>query len=225
MCVPAVRDPIDKSFEEQRIEDYLKSYTATGRPPQPVPAEPTGERARAALGLPPLFQPYVEGPDTIKAFSVQESSSVSFTDPQTLPLGQEFKWVDIKATDNGQERARYASISCMKEYINFSHEELRHYAYLKGQKTRPEIIPLVQDPSTNSTASPTPNLAPNEQFQSITTTAAFAGHSFEELRIAFLQSGRELTSEAMVQALSQTPVPPSALPRPSLFRSTALRQF
>lgn len=60
-------------------------------------------------------------------------------------------------------------------------QELRHYAYLKGHKTRPENVSLVQDPSTNpsTTTIPALNLASNEQFQSITTTAPFAGHSFE----------------------------------------------
>ncbi len=44
-------------LKELRVADYLKAYTATGRPPVPPPVLPANAAARAALHLPPLFAP------------------------------------------------------------------------------------------------------------------------------------------------------------------------
>ncbi|EEB93388.1 hypothetical protein MPER_07960 [Moniliophthora perniciosa FA553] len=61
MCIPAVlQDGAGgKSFEEVRIDDYIRSYSTTGRPPPPCPQEPKLPTERAARGLPPLFEPIV----------------------------------------------------------------------------------------------------------------------------------------------------------------------
>ncbi|EGO00562.1 hypothetical protein SERLA73DRAFT_133491, partial [Serpula lacrymans var. lacrymans S7.3] len=56
VVAPGVPGP-EQSFEELRVQDYLKAYTTTGRPPVPCPQEPTTESSRTALGLPRLFQP------------------------------------------------------------------------------------------------------------------------------------------------------------------------
>lgn len=50
-------------LQEIRVADYLKAYTTTGQPPAPVPAIPTSAAARAALNLPPLFEPSRVSPE------------------------------------------------------------------------------------------------------------------------------------------------------------------
>ncbi|KAG1716471.1 hypothetical protein ID866_675 [Astraeus odoratus] len=45
------------SFEELRIQDYLKAYMSTRQPPAPCPQTPEDPAVRASLGLPPLFVP------------------------------------------------------------------------------------------------------------------------------------------------------------------------
>lgn len=47
-------------MQERRIQDYLRAYRSTGKPPAPFPQQPTDRAQRAALGLPPSIEPYSE---------------------------------------------------------------------------------------------------------------------------------------------------------------------
>lgn len=100
--------------QEVRIEDYIKAYQATGRPPVPVPQEPADELARKALNLPPLFKPY-SVPSTSSSSVALVSTAQRITDPTQLPPAQEFR---LRSTDS----EKYHDISCMTEYEFFSHE-------------------------------------------------------------------------------------------------------
>ena len=42
------------------MQDYIQAYRTTGRPPQPLPQQPTDPVERARMGLPPLFEPFAE---------------------------------------------------------------------------------------------------------------------------------------------------------------------
>ena len=151
MCVPKLRGPLDKSFEvkrqcnalfaprgsrpllflqEQRVEDYIKSFTATNMPPQPLPQEPTSDSARYTLGLPPLFQPHIEvvssngttsPPSNATTIPSTGSGMVDggahVKEPGEIPDRQIFEWVRISG-----ERERYMSISYF--YSFFSQEVL-----------------------------------------------------------------------------------------------------
>ena len=123
-------------IQEIRIDDYLKAYQSTGRPPQPCPQQPEDESQRTSLSLPPLFKPR-----PIRNFSTSATTSSSLlpfgtvnrtgnstTDvqqlqsaaariinPVELPPGQEFRLLSA----NGE---KYHCISCMPEYTNFSQE-------------------------------------------------------------------------------------------------------
>ncbi|KAJ3575082.1 hypothetical protein NP233_g1318 [Leucocoprinus birnbaumii] len=154
-----------KSFEEVRVDDYLQSYTRTGRPPQPVAQVPTGDKERSALGLPPLFKPISEH-DPILAGRPKEStlsiittggrssSSVGLVNgkkpnPADIPPTQEFKGERVAGET-------FHTICCTEPYTWWSPEELRYYAYQKGHK-----------------------YPPSDDLQSITTRPEFAQHSFE----------------------------------------------
>ncbi|KAH8103447.1 hypothetical protein BXZ70DRAFT_925679 [Cristinia sonorae] len=173
MGVPAVRPPLDFSYEEQRIQDYIKAYTTTGQPPQPVPETPTGAAERLALGLPPLFEPYVEGGGvgTVPPTSVSLSASVS-NDPirtlENLPDMHLFKPSKMEDSAGVGVFVEYQSIIMQKEFCHFSHEELRYQAYLKGNKTMP-VLP-------NTLPRPTPHRANAIDLHPlITVTPALSG--------------------------------------------------
>ncbi|KZP14644.1 hypothetical protein FIBSPDRAFT_102939 [Athelia psychrophila] len=121
-----------RSPEEIRVEDYLKAYTSTGRAPPPVPQEPTEARVRVTLGLPLLFEPFVEPAEG-------ESSTAPLvnptTDPKKLPRIQVFQPVQ-------SDGETYQTIAAVPEYAFFSHEELRCYAYAAGVIMPPTPLPL-----------------------------------------------------------------------------------
>lgn len=109
--------------QEIRIQDYLKAYTESGRPPVPVPQEPAGESERAALGLPPLFQPHVEGggSDTFSTVPVAGASSSPtprprIMDASKLPQIHKFQPVIDKEGDT------YCNISALPDYGFFSND-------------------------------------------------------------------------------------------------------
>ena len=148
--------------QEVRIDDYLKAYSTTGRPPPPVPETPTGDNERIALGLPILFKPVSTSSEPIFAALVTPPKT-RIVNPVDLPLGQEFK--ELVAEE------RYQTISCMPEYMGFalevreapflrvlalntSGQELRYYAYLRGNVMSPIPItmhPFVQPPQSSAT--------------------------------------------------------------------------
>ncbi|KAK1228840.1 hypothetical protein PQX77_008107 [Marasmius sp. AFHP31] len=200
--------PGQKSFEEVRIDDYLKAYQTTGRPPPPCPEEPKLPAERAALGLPPLFEPTL----------ISKTSNVSdlpewqtFTSPLSSPEGM------------------LHNLSALNEYSAFSVEELRYHAYRKGKITPPSTIQMAPFTPTPSVAvGTTPSTTPTangiqyggdskETFLCITSKPEYALHSFEELRCAFMQAGREVTSNEILgggatPAASAIPVPLATAP-------------
>jgi len=103
------------------MEDYIKAYQTTGRPPFPVLQEPTDELQRKALNLPPLFQP--QNPRTLGASSSSSpfkppaivTNTEKIVDPVKLPAGQEFRL-------HSSSDEKYATITCMPMYEGFSVE-------------------------------------------------------------------------------------------------------
>ncbi|KAF9442405.1 hypothetical protein P691DRAFT_810691 [Macrolepiota fuliginosa MF-IS2] len=177
MCIPSALIDKGKSFEEVRMDDYIQAYMTTSKPPQPVPRLPAGDKERSSLGLPPLFKPVSEY-DPILASRPKESSFSSSQlsgsrkkDLADIPATQDFKGEKVGAET-------FYTISCSEPYTWFSPEELRHHAYQKGHR-----------------------YPPSDELQSITTKPEFAQHSFEELRVVYMLSGRELTSAEIIAAM------------------------
>lgn len=169
-----------KSFEEVRIDDYIQSYMANGRPPQSVAQVPTGDKERLALGLPPLFKPISEH-DPVLAGRPKETNNAGprKTNPADIPAAQDFKGEKIGAET-------FFTICYSEPYTWFSPEELRYYAYQKGHK-----------------------FPPADNLQSITTKPEFAQHSFEELRVVYMLAGRELNSAEITTATGAPRTPSS----------------
>ncbi|KAG5643203.1 hypothetical protein DXG03_001366 [Asterophora parasitica] len=213
MCVAVAHQSPGKSFEELRTDDYLRSYSTTGRPPPPCPALPIDEAQRTRLGLPPLFKPYSER--TLSNIPGLRGSLAGATTRKLTPA--EFPTAQVfVATKNG-EGEQLQSMSAMVAFEDFSHEEIRYYAYFKGHKNSPTPITMVPfvpaPPPSNPLSSSTsrtgfdPPGTNGEQMQTITTQAAYAGHSLEELRITYIQTGLELTS---TEIIARTPRPPGS---------------
>ncbi len=103
-----------------RVDDYIQAYTTTGRPPQPVPQLPIGDKERSALGLPPLFKPTPEN-DPVLVGRPKEPTSLSQVvggrkkDPEDIPATQDFKSERV-----GGET--FYTISCSEPYSWFSLE-------------------------------------------------------------------------------------------------------
>ncbi|OBZ69859.1 hypothetical protein A0H81_10149 [Grifola frondosa] len=112
----------EESFEERRVQDYLHAYRTTGRPPAPCPQVPIDPQARAALRLPPLFEPHVEA---ITNLSGRGSPTASGSPEPPL---------DVQ------------SIVAQPEYKQFSFEEMRWLAYRSGHKYA--TIPLPRPPTS-----------------------------------------------------------------------------
>ncbi|KAF7965779.1 hypothetical protein HWV62_41810 [Athelia sp. TMB] len=226
-----------KSQEEIRMEDYLKAYTTTGGPPLPVVQEPAGAQARAALGLPPLFEPYTEPAVGESSTSSVVASTAPTTDPAKLPRIHAFQPVQ-------SEGDTYQSIAAVPEYSFFSHEELRCYAYAAGVIMPPTPLPLDLPPIRLSPATSrsaevlvTPDMHPffakdnktnafydepvdgpasgNLYYHSISASRRHNRHSFEELRVAFLTNGRELDSTELLGPLPAAVATPGISPTAS----------
>lgn len=103
------------------MDDYIQSYMTTGKPPQPVPQLPTGDKERSALGIPPLFKP-IHDYDPVLAGRPKEGTSSSSQlpnprkkDPADIPVIQDFKNEKV-----GGET--FFTISCAEPYTWFSPE-------------------------------------------------------------------------------------------------------
>lgn len=221
MSIVAAHDSESKSFEELRTDDYIKAYQSTGRPPQPCPQEPTDEALRISLNLPPLFKSHpirnsILAPTSSllsfgrsssgKTVNVADVQPGRINNPAELPSDQNFRLFST----NGE---KYHCISCIPEYMNFSQEELRYYAYLVGNikpSASVTMDPFVQ--SVQATAATTPSS--EDQFKSISTQPQYDKHSHEELRIAFLLYGREMTSAELLQLQNPSAIlsPPATEP-------------
>ncbi|KAK0477042.1 hypothetical protein IW261DRAFT_302843 [Armillaria novae-zelandiae] len=228
MCIAvAIQDgPQGKSFEEVRVDDYLKAYSTTGKPPAPCPQIPTAPHERVTLGLPPLFEP----------------QRLPKQKPAELP---DFHvWEQTRVSDEN-----FQSIVAAPRYVGYSPEELRCQAYEKGNKVLPPSMasafsfssasPTSTMPSMHSTLPPIPStllsiqglppiqstlppiqntvphiqnaLVPDtngEVFVSMTAQNTYSQHSFEELRVAYLLAGKEMTSAEIINA-SAAPVVPT----------------
>ncbi|KAF8225260.1 hypothetical protein L208DRAFT_1307042 [Tricholoma matsutake] len=232
MSIPAIQDQPGKSFEEVRIEDYLHAYSTAGRPPAPVPQEPTSEQKRTLLNLPPLFKPYSARDTALPSFSnpsvngaLTPPAPPAITKQDDLPESQEF----LTTSSEGEV---FQNISVMPMFRWFSLEELRCYAYLKGHKLPPSSVRMASFfhvPPLNLNSLPTEMISsrfmPNalsssvssETLLSISAQPGFTDHSFEELRVAHLQAGRELNSQEILSANAASGIAP--LSRSSLFIS------
>lgn len=113
----------DSSAKEIRIQDYVTTYSTTGRPPIPVPQDPAGERERVALGLPPLFQPHTEVLSGVPTTPTNTKSSSPFTlgavkaitEPSQLPKIHAFQPLVVN-------EETFCSMSALPEFLLFSHE-------------------------------------------------------------------------------------------------------
>lgn len=134
MCIVAAHGPPEKSFEvfdehiqylnsadhnlsqEVRIDDYIKAYSMTGRPPPPCPQEPASELQRTQLSLPPLFKPYTEA--SLHGGKKSDIAPPTYSrppNPSELPDAQGF----FTSTVEGEI---HQTISAMPRYNAFSHE-------------------------------------------------------------------------------------------------------
>ncbi|KIK93001.1 hypothetical protein PAXRUDRAFT_829431 [Paxillus rubicundulus Ve08.2h10] len=117
MSVGVSSNPIpDQSFEEIRVHDYLQAYQATGRPPLPVPQSPDTPKARANLGLPPLFVPIEIHLAAEHSGVTSSTSAAPITNPSELPANQAFQ-----STKSALDGCLW-SIAAQTLYSHFSHE-------------------------------------------------------------------------------------------------------
>lgn len=230
---------LEQSFEELRVKDYVKAYTATGRPPAPVPDLPNTPNARYALGLPPIFSPIpIESTPSVSSTGIVAEKAI--TNPSDLPTIQVFQ--ATKTPIEGQ----FQSITAQPTFSLFSYEELRLYAYLSGNIMPPTPLPSEILSSDNAptqvvhpfyandsaaTAFARASTGPDapDAYMSITASLKFNKHSFEELRLACHLAGKELTSieiptpaqgnslgpnQGQISATVPAPAPPLLLGRP-----------
>ncbi|KAF9047843.1 hypothetical protein BJ165DRAFT_1403476 [Panaeolus papilionaceus] len=128
------------------------------------------------------------------------------TNPGDIPAAQEFSARVVPGGTSGTNEM-FESICGMDEYAFFSLEEMRCYAYMRGQKLAPPGIkmdPFVVPKKEGSSGTPVPGS--NETLECITANALYDKHSTEELRIAYLLSHREMTSAELLPGV------PSVLP-------------
>lgn len=207
------------SSQEVRIEDYIRAYQATGRPPPPCPQEPSDETQRKLLNLPPLFKPHTPS-STSASDPPMDGAGVNLgiLNPSELPHAQEFRLYS-----NAGEK--YHCISTMPEFTNFCQEvrvfacfpvlgtrhkrvfllqELRYYAYLSGNKQSP--IPITMDPfvQTPGKQAATPPVAPAEEsLQCIVAQPAYEKHSPEVCSQPFCAGLYISTNAAPLQPLQE----------------------
>ncbi|THU82045.1 hypothetical protein K435DRAFT_784764 [Dendrothele bispora CBS 962.96] len=191
MCTPAAiaTGAKEKSFEEVRMDDYVLFYRNTGRAPPPVPETPTTQPERTAQGLPPLFEPQL----------IEDSKPA----PEELPEWQIFSMVHVGSGTAIPDKMH--TITAMPTMSGFSIEELRYYAYLGGRVQPPQdVIVEAQTQQSGFGASPTKSNGiqfgadTHETYLSISTKPEFSMHSFEELRVAYMQAGREMNSNEIL---------------------------
>ncbi|KNZ79530.1 hypothetical protein J132_09258 [Termitomyces sp. J132] len=155
MSVAAAYESPGKSFEELRVDDYIRAYNATGRGPPPCPQTPADSVSRARAGLPPLFEP-------LSNSKLTNNNATSDSTPSSTTL------------------------SSMPLYQFYSLEELRTYAYLRGNKVSPTPItmaPFVIAPVTPTCTSSDLTInsvsAFADQLITITSQPQYSGHSLE----------------------------------------------
>lgn len=231
MCTVQKPPEPEQSFEELRVKEYIKAYTTTGRPPAPIPDLPNTPNARHALGLPQLFAPIqIESTPSMSPTGIPAEKAI--ISPNDLPTIQVFQ--STKTPIDGQ----FQSITAQTTFSLFSYEELRLYAYLSGNIMPPTPLPsdtlslnnapaqvvhpfYSNDSAATAFARATTSPDAPDAYMSITTSLKFDKHSFEELRLACLLAGKELTSiEIPTRGL---PPAPAALPLIGRPRGETLR--
>ncbi|KAI0074873.1 hypothetical protein K474DRAFT_1773719 [Panus rudis PR-1116 ss-1] len=185
---------------------------ALGLPPlfEPHIEVSTGPLSSLSSNPPSLITPASSTLVLSSSSSLSAPASASaFVDPRQIPEVQKFATTRVNDGANGEFLGECISLHPM--YRNFSHEELRVIAYGRGKRYAPEAIsvPPANVAKITSTLSPAPTLLlPNnpgnqvplaEIFQSINTIPKYFKHSFEELRLACMRAGRELTSDEIMQ--------------------------
>ncbi|KAG6382071.1 hypothetical protein JVT61DRAFT_709 [Boletus reticuloceps] len=216
MSVGVSATPIpDQSFEELRVRDYLRAYQTSGGPPQPCSQSPDTPNARATLSLAPLFVP------TAIPVPVDSINGSSSNAPPTLstdlPTNHEFR--PNKSKINGESFESISAQIALHLFLSrgwfpsrsVGASELRHYAYLAGNKMPPPVLPVTTMNGETVTSTIYPFYAPDSRATAYNTSTPPAGgtpdylmtivaspkfekHSFEELRIAHLTAGKEVGS-------------------------------
>ncbi|KAG6899429.1 hypothetical protein C0993_010372 [Termitomyces sp. T159_Od127] len=211
-------------FQEIRIDDYIRAYTTTGRPPAALPAD--------AAPFQPLPEP--------AAAPAAAPAAPTTRDPAALPAAHKFTPTKIDSDT-------FHTLTAMPLYRFFSLEELRAYAYLRGNKHAPtpiDLIPFVIDPAPPAPpthtapgaagASGTADAQCTDQLLTISTQPQYSQHSLEvrlapaacvtkletnpnpqELRVAYMRAGagRDVSSAeifARAPALAPAPAPAPA---------------
>ncbi|KAK2464432.1 hypothetical protein APHAL10511_003580 [Amanita phalloides] len=203
VCIPAAQNSaqdgtrVSQSFEEARMTVYLRSYRLTGRPPPPCPVEPSVNAERAALGLPPRFSPWTVVQQPLffpRPPALGANEDMVRYPPEQLPRIQ----VHASTRIGGEV---YENITCAPTYAWYSVEELRHFAYSQGLQHAVVPIPTPPIAQAPTTVSATPTLVFDDQeketLEHISTHPSFLKHSPEELRLAFIRTGRELNSQQL----------------------------
>lgn len=115
------------SRQEVRIQDYIHAYQTTGRPPQPCPQTPADPTQRAAIGLPPLFEPLIEGNAQSPLKSTPPARAGSSSKITTIPTTYD-ALPDVQvfvpspdSSENGQAM-HLQSITCQAQFSHFSFE-------------------------------------------------------------------------------------------------------
>ncbi|KZT22494.1 hypothetical protein NEOLEDRAFT_1137958 [Neolentinus lepideus HHB14362 ss-1] len=220
MHIATGQGPSEVSFEEVRIQDYLRSYATIGRPPVPCPEQPADDQLRLSMSLPPLFKPFAIPQSTsfLVPGPIQPTPSTSAVPQEPLAV----HWFR-PMTENG---VIYHNITAQPEFSRLSTEELRCNAYRAGLKYPPQPIPPIPAPAPLPqplTRSDTMAMSlielPREQpkvyahddsgakMLSITASPQFNQHSFEELRIAYMLHGREMSSAEIMPHPNPIPNP------------------
>lgn len=245
MHIATGQGPNETSFEETRIQDYLRAYSTTGRPPAPCPQQPSDDQLRASMGLPPLFKPTPMSLSASTSSAPFQPSPLSLSiQPQPSPLvpaptliaptpstssalhePPAVQWFR-PMTESG---VVYHNITVQPEFSRFSTEELRVHAYRAGVAYPPQPIPPIPAPApipqplarTDTMAMslmdvPQAQETPkayaydgDAKLLSICTAPQYNQHSFEELRLAYMMHGREMSS---AEIFAQSPPAQALVP-------------
>lgn len=230
-----------------RIEDYLKALSATGKPPAPCPAQPTAPASRAVLGLPPLFQPHsIEDPPTPTTISEIPAAQV-FTPSRIADetfysitanvkydgFSFEVRHITVLYTVTRTDMGDRSSASRRTRKATRPPQGQSRWSPSSRRPSHPRSPPDAHPQATlgrRSSVSPprprTPGTASRSACVRIYLVLRAHMSFLQELRVAYLRAGRELTSaeitgpSADVPGLISPVVPATPQQPPSLFSST-----
>ncbi|TFK50842.1 hypothetical protein OE88DRAFT_184813 [Heliocybe sulcata] len=226
MHIATGQGPNELSFEEARVQDYLRSYSTIAHPPQPCPEQPADDQLRMSMGLPPSFKPFPVPQQSSSSSSLFASSATqptpsTSTAPPEPPAAHWFR----PMTESG---VIYQNITAQPEFSRFSVEELRCNAYRAGLRYPPQPVPTVPAPSplppplsrSDTMSMSLGDIAQGQgqpkvyardetgaKLLSMTASPQFNQHSFEELRVAYMLHGREMSSAEILAHSNPIPNP------------------